>query len=312
METVIVKAFVWMCSPHTYKHCVFRNASPVCKSRSLIRPLNPAWICSYTCRPLTEPWPERTLQSPPGGQWALFSIPLLLPLPVFISLHLFWSSGVISQIKCLSAHKGRWLICFNTSICQPSCLSLHGVCERRAPRLNWHFKTYKHFNTSGRRGLQCVSVCVCVRAFVCVCVCVCVWVQIHSSSRVGFPAAWSIYHPWHHQCAVRGRKKMERCTSCKHAPSCQSAAVRLAWVTRIRKGVKKEKRGEERFVQSSNNNYLPARWEEGNQGHKFEGNVCVDRKWCCWHRSNDTTGDLLRPGLNRKSAVQKNGRPNSA
>lgn len=169
METVIVKAFVWMCSPHTYKHCVFRNASPVCKSRSLIRPLNPAWICSYTCRPLTEPWPERTLQSPPGGQWALFSIPLLLPLPVFISLHLFWSSGVISQIKCLSAHKGRWLICFNTSICQPSCLSLHGVCERRAPRLNWHFKTYKHFNTSGRRGLQCVSVCVCVRAFVCVC-----------------------------------------------------------------------------------------------------------------------------------------------
>lgn len=33
---------------------------------------------------------------------------------------------------------------------------------------------------------------------------------------------------------------MERFTSCKRAPSCQSAAVRLAWVTRIRKGSKGE------------------------------------------------------------------------
>lgn len=168
MGTAIVNAFVWMCSPHTSEHCVFRNGSLMCKSRYFICPLTSALICSFTHRPLTEPWPERTLQSPPGGQWALFSIPLLLPLPVFISLHLFWSSGVISQIKCLSAHKGRWLICFNASICQPSCLSLHGVCERRAPRLNWHFKTYKHFNTSGRRGLQRVCLCACV----CVCACV--------------------------------------------------------------------------------------------------------------------------------------------
>lgn len=51
----------------------------------------------------------------------------LLPLPIFISLHLLWSSGVISQTKCLSAHKGSWLICFNASICQVSCLWLRGV-----------------------------------------------------------------------------------------------------------------------------------------------------------------------------------------
>lgn len=44
------------------------------------------------------------------------------------------------------------------------------VCERGAQRLNWHFKTYKHFNTSGRRGL-CVCVLKCVHLYVHVCVC---------------------------------------------------------------------------------------------------------------------------------------------
>lgn len=38
------------------------------------------------------------------------------------------------------------------------------------------------------------------------------------------------------------RKKMERFTSSKHAPSCQSAPVRLAWFTRIRKRSKREER----------------------------------------------------------------------
>lgn len=46
------------------------------------------------------------------------------------------------------------------------------VCERGAQHLNWHFKTYRHFNTSGRRGLQCENKCVCLCAFVCECICV--------------------------------------------------------------------------------------------------------------------------------------------
>lgn len=41
------------------------------------------------------------------------------------------------------------------------------VCERGVQHLNWHFKTYKHFNTSGRRSCLCVSVCLCVRVCVC-------------------------------------------------------------------------------------------------------------------------------------------------
>lgn len=58
-----------------------------------------------------------------------------------------------------------------------------GVCERGVQHLNWHFKTYKHFNTSGRRG----RLCVCVGGvYVCV--------SLHSFVRVGFPAALSIYH----------------------------------------------------------------------------------------------------------------------
>lgn len=93
------------------------------------------------------------------------------------------------------------------------------MCERGAWCLNWHFKTYKHFNTFSRRGLQ--------------------W--------VGFPASWSIYHPWHHQCAVWRRTKMERFTSSKHAPSCQFTLIRLEWLMRIRKGV-----GEEKFIQCNN------------------------------------------------------------
>lgn len=63
---------------------------------------------------------------------------------------------------------------------------------------------------------------------------------------------------------------------------------------------REEENREEKFIQSGNNNYLPEREREGNHGHKFEVNVCVDWKWVCWHCFNDITGDLLNPGLNRK------------
>lgn len=120
-------------SPHTQAHentckyCMFLNINCMCKNRYFILSLPLIFHIHITHRNQTSRWHQWTLWSPPGGQWALFSIPLLLPLPVFISLHLFWSSGVISQTKCLSAHKGRWLICFNASICQLSCLWPHSV-----------------------------------------------------------------------------------------------------------------------------------------------------------------------------------------
>lgn len=66
-----------------------------------------------------------------------------------------------------------------------------------------------------------------------------------------------------------------------------------------------KKRREEKFSQCNGNgnrlSFFPPRWEEGNQDHKSEANVGVDRKWCCWHCFNNTTGDLLNCGLNRKS-----------
>lgn len=120
------------------------------------------------------------------------------PRPVFISLRLFWSSGVISKTKCLSAHKGRWLICFNASICQASCLLLHSVWkESLASQLAFQdLQAFQHL----RQERPTVRLRVC--SHVNICLCTYVRVLIHSSSRVGFPASWSIYHPWDHQCAV--------------------------------------------------------------------------------------------------------------
>lgn len=91
------------------------------------------------------------------------------PRPVFISLRLFWSSGVISKTKCLSAHKGRWLICFNASICQASCLLLHSVWkESLASQLAFQdLQAFQHL----RQERPTVRLRVCSHLFMHVCAC---------------------------------------------------------------------------------------------------------------------------------------------
>lgn len=118
-------------SPHTCKYCMFPSHHPHVYEQVLNSFTSPSYyVYQYTDTELTD---QAIGPSEPSGalmevnELFLASPPLLLPQPIFISLRLFWSSGVISQTKCLSAHKGRWLICFNTSICHVSCLLLHGV-----------------------------------------------------------------------------------------------------------------------------------------------------------------------------------------
>lgn len=75
-------------------------------------------------------------------------------------------------------------------------------------------------------------------------------------------------------------------------------------------GMKKKQKEEEKERRKVKD-YLLVKLGEGNLCHKFLVNACVDGKWRTQHCFNDTAGDLLSPGLNRKLVVQKNGCPNN-
>lgn len=154
--------------PHTCKHCMFPNTTLMSMNRysNLSLPLHIMYIhkqiiCTVPALGPSEPGKalmevnELFLASPPP------------PRPVFISLRLFWSSGVISKTKCLSAHKGRWLICFNASICQASCLLLHSVWkESLASQLAFQdLQAFQHL----RQERPTVRLRVCSHVNICLC-----------------------------------------------------------------------------------------------------------------------------------------------
>lgn len=107
---------------------------------------------------------------------------------------------------------------------------------------------------------------------------------------------------------------MERSTSCKHAPSCRSAPVRLAWLTRLRKGLR---RGEERTRTERRSWLDPSTAIVCLRGEKKETKA-VNLRWMFVLTGSGVVGTVLMrslvigwtPGLNRKLAVRRNGRPN--
>lgn len=163
------------------------------------------------------------------------------------------------------------------------------VCERGVQHLNWHFKTYKHFNTSGRRGRLRVCVCVCLKTF---------FLEGWFPSRLV-----NISLLTSSMCSLEKENGTFYFLQTSSVLSVRHSQISMSYENQ--EGVKRRRAA--RSIQSSHNNDWPATREEGNQGHKFEPSICGDRKWCCWYWFSDIAGGLLESGLNRKSVVQKHG-----
>lgn len=133
---------------------------------------------------------------------------------------------------------------------------------------------------------EAFTVCLCV--YICMCVSKCIPLR-----GLGSQASWLIYHPWHHQCAVWRREKMEGFTSCKHAPSCQSAPVRLAWFTRIEKGLR---RGEEKTRTEKRSSFNPATMITCLRGKKEE-TMAINLRWMFVLTGSGSVGTILMISL---------------
>lgn len=133
MKTAILQVFVWICLCLTSCFTLWSWAAPShLKAGILSLPLH-INLFTDNLQNQTSRLPRWTLFRPCGGQWALFSLPHSSSFCPFLSPCIcFDPRGSLARLNVCPCTKGRWLICFNASICQLSRLSGCTVCEKKA------------------------------------------------------------------------------------------------------------------------------------------------------------------------------------
>lgn len=162
MYTLIAQVFVWICLTLSLK----QRSSRISKTCFCFFPSLPHY--STLC---TDNLVNQTIPGEPSlALLGFFSCPPPPPpSTVFISLHLFWSSGVISQTKCLSVHKGEMVNMFQR-IHLSALLSLAAPCEwKRSSASQLAFQDLQAFQHLWQeKPSVCLYMCilrVCLNAF---------------------------------------------------------------------------------------------------------------------------------------------------